>query len=120
LPLDDVAALGGGFKGLGRSFTSRRGNGGDVMQNARRWLLSILAIALVGGLLAPVAVLAQDAPDLPERVDVNIDTGDDDAGGAWYLSPVWLAIGAIAVIVLVLVVVLAIRGGGGGATVVTR
>jgi hypothetical protein len=82
------------------------------VRNAHRGLLLLFTIALAG---APLLAFA----DLPEKVDIDIDT-DDDAGGVWYGSPFWLAIGAIGLIVLVLFVVLAVRGGGGGATVVTR
>ena len=58
--------------------------------------------------------MALDAPqqsDPPSaRLDVNINDND---GGVWYTNPVWLALGAIALIVLVLLVVSASRGGGG-------
>jgi hypothetical protein len=86
----------------------------DIMRNAHRSLLLLLTVALAG---VPLSALASD---LPERVDIDIDTDRNDGGGVWYGSPFWLAIGAIGLIVLVLFVVLAVRGGGGGATVVTR
>jgi hypothetical protein len=88
------------------------------VRNAQRWFVPLVALALAG-FLAPLA-LAQQGPDLPESVDINIDTDDGEAVGPWYVNPVWLAIGAIAVILLVVVIVLAARGGGGGSTVVTR
>lgn len=82
-----------------------------------------LALALLLGLLAmpalpagPVgfdttvqAMVAQqpDAPS-PPRIDVNINDND----GVWYTNPVWLALGAIALIVLVLLIVSASRTGG--------
>jgi hypothetical protein len=31
----------------------------------------------------------------------------------WYRSPVWIAIGALAIIVILLLVIVAARGGGG-------
>jgi hypothetical protein len=83
-----------------------------------------LALALLLGLLAmpalPVApvgfdatvqamaVQQPDAPSPPARVDVDINTSD----GVWYTNPVWLALGAIALIVLVLLIVSASRSGG--------
>jgi hypothetical protein len=95
------------------------GQGGDVVRNANRWFLPFLAIALAGTMV-PVA-FAQDGPDLPESVDIDINSDNGGEGAAaWYANPVWIAIGVIAAIVLVIVVVLASRGGGGGATVVTR
>ena len=47
-------------------------------------------------------------PSPPPQVNVEVHRG----GGAWYMSPVWIAIGAIAVVVLVLLIVVASRGGG--------
>ena len=47
-------------------------------------------------------------PSPPPQVNVEVHR----SGGAWYLSPVWIAIGAIAVVVLVLLIVVASRGGG--------
>ena len=52
----------------------------------------------------------QPAPQPPARVDVQIQ---HQGGRAWYVSPVWVAIGAIALVVLILLVVVASRGGGG-------
>ena len=43
------------------------------------------------------------------RLEVDIDTDD---GGAWYTSPVWIAIGVIALVLLILLIVMATRGGG--------
>jgi hypothetical protein len=53
---------------------------------------------------APVFALAQD-----KKIDITIG----DRGGAWYRSPVWIAIGVLAIVVLLLIVVLIARGGGG-------
>ena len=85
-----------------------------------------LALALLVGLLAIPALPAAPAgfdntvqamtlaqqPDPPaappSQIDVDINTTD----GTWYTNPVWLALGAIALIVLVLLIVSASRGGG--------
>ena len=75
---------------------------------------------LLGSASTPVAVasieseytlaLAEQQGAPAGRLEVDIDT--NEGGGAWYTSPVWLAIGALALIVLVLLVVMAARGGG--------
>jgi hypothetical protein len=41
-------------------------------------------------------------------VDINVNHG----GGRWYANPMWIAIGALAVIVLIALIVMAGRGGG--------
>jgi hypothetical protein len=43
------------------------------------------------------------------RLEVDIDT---DRGGAWYTSPMWIAIGVIALVLLIVLIVMATRGGG--------
>jgi hypothetical protein len=45
----------------------------------------------------------------PPQVDVQIT---DQRGGAWYASPVWIAIGVIGAVVVILLIVMAARGGG--------
>jgi hypothetical protein len=45
--------------------------------------------------------------------DKQIEITVADRGGVrWYRSPVWVAIGALAVVVILLLVVIAARGGG--------
>jgi hypothetical protein len=55
-----------------------------------------------------MTALALIQPDLPETIDVDINTN----GGAWYTSPMWLAIGGLAFLIVVLLIVLASRSGG--------
>ena len=43
------------------------------------------------------------------KIDVDIDRG---GGGAWYTSPVWIAIGVVALVLIVGLIVMAGRGGG--------
>src|SRR5262245_30940749 len=57
---------------------------------------------------APVFALALQQPD--KTIDINIST--PTGGGRWYVNPVWIGIGAVAVLVILLLVVLAARGGG--------
>jgi hypothetical protein len=42
-------------------------------------------------------------------VDINVNHG---GGGRWYTNPLWIAIGALAVILLIALIVMAGRGGG--------
>jgi len=42
-------------------------------------------------------------------VDINVN---HHSGGRWYANPVWIAIGALALIVLIVLIVMAARGGG--------
>src|SRR5262245_27688295 len=71
--------------------------------------------------LAPATMSAagfdmQTQPPAQQPPQVNIDV--HRSGRGWYASPIWIAIGAVALVVLILLIVLAARGGGGGTTVV--
>ena len=57
----------------------------------------------------PAPIYALQVPD--KKIDINVSTGS--SGGRWYRSPVWIAIGAIALVVVLLLVVVAARSGGG-------
>jgi hypothetical protein len=77
--------------------------------------LSLLAMP-VAGTVQPAEALAAGGTTLVEQqaqptppIEVDITT---DRGGAWYTSPVWIAIGVLAVIVVLLLVIMAGRGGG--------
>ena len=54
-------------------------------------------------------VYALQVPD--KSVDINVDI-NKGGGGKWYANPIWIGIGAVAIIVVLLLVVLAARGGG--------
>jgi hypothetical protein len=60
---------------------------------------------LLGYLYTPL--LALQVPD--KTIQVNIG----NSGHAWYHSPIWIAIGILAVVVVLLLIVVAVRGGGG-------
>lgn len=63
-----------------------------------------------------VAVLdAQTAQSQAPQINVEVNRG---GGRAWWASPIWMAIGGIALVLLILLIVMAARGGGGGTTVV--
>lgn len=53
-------------------------------------------------------------PAQPPQINVEVNRG----GRAWYLNPVWMAIGGVALVLIILLIVMAARGGGGGTTVV--
>lgn len=86
-----------------------------------RFVFALLAVIglVIGSAAVPVAAAAGDSGYMltadnqqppSGRLEVDIDT--HDGGGAWYTSPVWIAIGAVALVVLILLVVMATRGGG--------
>ena len=92
---------------------------------------AVLAILLTLGLVPLVSsagshvVLAPSqslsAPGLEAQAqtpnptkDVNVDINlNRQGGGRWYASPVWIAIGGLAVLVVLVLLVMAMRGGGG-------
>jgi len=57
-----------------------------------------------------VPTVQTNPPAAPPQINVEVKGG----GRAWYASPVWVAIGVIALVVLVMLVAMAARGGGGG------
>jgi len=58
---------------------------------------------------APTVYALQQTPAPDKTIDINITHG----GGRWYANPVWIGIGALAVVIVLLLIVLAARGGGG-------
>jgi hypothetical protein len=73
-------------------------------------LLGAPALAGAAAIAVPAADIQQTPPVQPPsgQIDVDIDTN----GGAWYTSPIWIAIGIIAVILIIALIVMAGRGGG--------
>jgi hypothetical protein len=65
----------------------------------------------------PVSASLQSQPAKDLNIDINVNRA---GGGAWYRSPVWIAIAVIAGVLVLLLLVLAVRGGGGGTTTVVR
>ncbi len=92
----------------------------------------LLSVALAGivTLAAPAASSASVVAATPtisaapvyalqvEDKKIEITVGDRGGGVRWYRSPIWIAIGALAVVVILLLIVLAARSGGGGTTIV--
>jgi len=83
---------------------------------------SLLAGPMIAGGVAPemgvayaseaLAGATQEPPPPPPTGQIDVDISTDE-GGAWYLSPVWIAIGVLALLVIVAIMVAASRGGGG-------
>jgi len=65
----------------------------------------------IGGQVTVSAAAIQSA-QTPRDVNVDINV-NRTGGGRWYASPVWLAIGGLALLVLIVLIVVAMRGGGG-------
>ena len=59
----------------------------------------------------PAGTAAQDKPSGKLDIDININKGNGNAG-RWYANPMWIAIGALAVIVVLALIVMIGRGGG--------
>ena len=68
----------------------------------------LLSLALAG-----IVTLAS-----PAASSIEITVGDRGGGVRWYRSPIWIAIGALAVIMILLLVIIAARSGGGGTTII--
>jgi hypothetical protein len=75
--------------------------------------------AQIGNSHGPAVVALQQpsggaAPAQPSgKIDVDININRGNSGARWYANPMWIAIGALAVIVLISLIVMAGRGGGG-------
>jgi hypothetical protein len=72
-------------------------------------------------LSAPAAMVStqQQPPTQPQPPQINVEVNRGSRG--WYLNPVWVAIGGLALVVVILLIVMAARGGGGsGGTTVVR
>ena len=87
----------------------------------------LLSLVCAAGLLAaaptksiaaidhgPTVVAAAPAPVIAlQQADKTIDININGGGARWYRSPVWIAIGLLAVVVILLLLIVATRGGGG-------
>ena len=71
--------------------------------------LALIAVMCLGPLAVPALALAQGQP-VQGKLDIDINT--HSGGGAWWASPIWIAIGAIALVLLILIIVMAARGSG--------
>lgn len=77
-------------------------------------LVLVPAGASAAGVEETAAAVQQQAPQTPNaQVDIDVNRG----GGAWYTSPVWIAVG---IVVLLLIVLIATTAGRGGGTTVVK
>jgi hypothetical protein len=98
------------------------------MQRALFVLMSAVVLVFTTARFAPLAFAGADEtagavtasldPE-PEKDTVDVsakvsapDVDVDSGGGAWYVNPVWIVVGLLAVGVLVAIIVAASRGGG--------
>src|SRR5438477_12479510 len=72
--------------------------------------LALIAVLCLGNIAMPVLALAQGQP-AQGKLDVNINT-HAGGGGVWWQSPIWIAVGVIALVLPILLIVMATRGGG--------
>src|SRR5262245_56740039 len=86
-------------------------------------VLAVLGLTIASAAAAPVLTLAfadhavslsADQGQPPSgQFDVNIDINKNKAPvRAWYTSPVWIAIGVVALVAILALIITATRGGG--------
>ena len=84
-------------------------------------VLAVLGLTVGAAAAAPVLTVAADhaftlSVDQGQppsgQIDVNIDLNKGHHTAAWYTSPVWIAIGVVALIALIALIITATRGGG--------
>lgn len=79
------------------------------MRRTTLMLSTAAALMFAGVPAASAAVTVEPVPAAQDaKIDVNVST--DDGGGAWYVQPVWLAIGGLALLVIIFIAVSAARG----------
>jgi hypothetical protein len=63
--------------------------------------------------------IQQQPPKAPSNdINLNVNVDKKEATRAWYLNPVWMAIGGLGLALLIILIILAARGGGSATTVV--
>lgn len=66
-----------------------------------------LAVASEIGAVAAVDVSQQAQPPAAPSGDIDVNI---DSDGAWYASPVWIAIGVIALVIIIALIAMSGRG----------
>lgn len=66
---------------------------------------------------APLALTAVQQTATPPKADIKVDI-DSSPNTVWYADPVWIAVGAIALLIVIVLAVMASRGGSDRTTVV--
>jgi hypothetical protein len=77
-------------------------------------LLALLGVAMAGNLATPALAVANSGyvvalAQQPGQYSIDINVNDS---GAWWTNPLWIGIGAVALVLLIVIVALAARGGG--------
>jgi hypothetical protein len=72
--------------------------------------LTLAAVMCLGPMAVPLLALAQGQP-VQGKLDVNINT-HGGGGGDWWMNPIWIAIGVIALVLLIVIIAMAARGSG--------
>jgi hypothetical protein len=66
---------------------------------------------------APLALTAVQQTTPPPKAEIKVDI-DSSPNTVWYMDPVWIAVGAIALLIVIVLAVMAARGGSDRTTVV--
>jgi hypothetical protein len=83
-------------------------------------VLAVLGLMIGSASAAPVLTMDAAAHGLtlsvdqgqPPSGDLDINVDVNKGGTAWYASPVWIAIGVVALLVIIALIITATRGGG--------
>jgi hypothetical protein len=78
---------------------------------------AVQAAGNVAGSTASAEYVAQAQQQPPGQAQIEVDV-NREGGGAWWTSPIWIAIGVVALLLLIAIIAMAARGGGGGTTVI--
>jgi hypothetical protein len=71
-------------------------------------VLSPDSLAVASAASEYITAAQQPEPSGQAQIDVDVNRG----GGGWWASPVWIAIGVVAVLLVIAIIAMAARGGG--------
>jgi hypothetical protein len=74
--------------------------------------LALVAVMCLGPIAIPLLAAAQGQPAPSGKLDVDINVGHSGGSAAWWTNPIWIAIGAIALVLIVVIIAMASRGSG--------
>ena len=78
-------------------------------------LLLALGLAASANVMQSPTVLGDIAVSAAEQQpsgEVQVDVDTDGGGGTWWMSPIWIGIGVVALIAVIALIAAAFRGGG--------
>jgi hypothetical protein len=79
--------------------------------SARSDIVPTISAAMIAP--APLALSLQQQQAQPPKAEIKVEI-NDEPNVVWYTDPVWLAVGAIALLVIIVLAVMAARGGDRG------